>query len=114
MAFPRQPGPSSDGSSKSTSKSPRLFEGVEPAERIGIFFDGRELEAFHGESVAAALLAAGIRSLRWSGAGGGKRGLFCGMGVCFECRVTIEGRANQRACVTPVRAGMAIFTGGEQ
>jgi glycine/D-amino acid oxidase-like deaminating enzyme len=74
---------------------------------VSIQFDGREVEAREGETVAASLSAGGIvvfrRTLR-----GAPRGLHCGMGACQDCVVTIDGRIGQRACVTTVRAGMEI------
>jgi D-hydroxyproline dehydrogenase subunit alpha len=64
-------------------------------------FDGQSVPARIGESIAAALTAAGIRSLRVAG-DGDTRGLFCGMGICHECLVEIDGLANIRACMTTV------------
>jgi predicted molibdopterin-dependent oxidoreductase YjgC len=85
----------------------RLSEGVTRGEPIAFRFEEREMPAYPGETVAGALLAAGVRTFRQS-VGGQPRGYYCGMGVCFECRVRIDGRANQRACMTPVRAGMHV------
>jgi predicted molibdopterin-dependent oxidoreductase YjgC len=72
--------------------------------------DGRAIGAFAGETVATALLAAGIRAVRESPSERAPRGLFCGMGVCFECLVQVDGRPNLRACVTPVAEGMRVVT----
>ncbi|MFT5052540.1 MAG: putative molibdopterin-dependent oxidoreductase YjgC [Chlamydiales bacterium] len=72
--------------------------------------DGEVIEAYEGESIAAALLASGRRSLRRTERYGGARGLFCGIGVCHDCRVQVDSRANVRACVTPVSEGMQIET----
>ena len=74
---------------------------------VSIDFEGRSVPAIEGETVAAALTAAGITSLRRS-RGGDPRGVFCGMGVCFECLVTVDGLPAQRACMTRVRDGMAV------
>ena len=74
---------------------------------ISIFFEGREIRCWPGVSVAAALTAAGERELRDAGCGE-VRGLFCGMGVCQECRVQIDGRGGLRACMTPVADSMHI------
>ncbi|NHA00463.1 (2Fe-2S)-binding protein [Nocardioides sp. W3-2-3] len=74
--------------------------------------DGVPLPAEPGQSVGAALTAAGIRSWRTTRTGGRPRGLFCGIGVCFDCLVTVDGRPNQRACLTPVRDGMVLESGG--
>lgn len=70
-------------------------------------FEGREIPAWPGESVAAALIAAGEPVLRTSEAGD-PRGLFCGIGVCWECRCTIDGVANIRACMVAAEPGMAV------
>ena len=74
---------------------------------INVIFEDREIACRPGVSVAAALTAAGVRALRKAGSGDA-RGLFCGMGVCQECRVRIDGRTGVRACMTPARDGMRI------
>jgi aerobic-type carbon monoxide dehydrogenase small subunit (CoxS/CutS family) len=61
--------------------------------------------------VATVLLALGRRTFRHTGHGA-PRGLFCGMGVCFDCLVTVDGVENVRACLTPVTEGMVIATEG--
>ena len=66
---------------------------------VAFSFQGREIRGRSGETLAAALTAAGERELRETKAGE-RRGLFCGMGVCQECLVEIDGRGNQRACMT--------------
>lgn len=88
----------------------RVEDGVsrEPSFMFG--FDGREIVAFPGETIAAALLAAGIRSLRRTEKGDRPRGLFCGMGVCFDCLVTVDGRPHLRACMTQAQPGMTVIT----
>lgn len=68
-------------------------------------FEGEEVCAHSGETVGAALLAAGIRSLRTTRVGGRPRGLFCGIGSCYDCLVTVNGQHSLRACLTPVRPG---------
>jgi glycine/D-amino acid oxidase-like deaminating enzyme len=77
------------------------------AEPLGITFDGRPISALPGETVAAALSAAGVLVYRRT-PGGAPRGLWCGMGACFDCLVTIDGRANQRACLAKVAPGMVV------
>ena len=86
----------------------RIEVGVRRGAPLLIYFEGLEIPAHEGESVAAALLASGIRTLRHAERDGAPRGLFCGMGICFECRMMIDGRPNLRACMTPVRAGMRV------
>lgn len=64
-----------------------------------IVFDGDEIPARTGEAVAAALLATG----RWAS-------LYCGMGACFACLVTVDGCPGVRACMERVRPGMNVET----
>jgi hypothetical protein len=77
---------------------------------LDLVIEGETVAAFAGESVAAAMIAAGWLAFRHGPKPGQVRGLYCGMGVCFECLVTIDGRPNQRACMTEVRPGMRIQT----
>jgi len=74
-----------------------------------ITIDGRVVGARIGETVAAAAAAAGLTVLRHT-ADGDPRGLFCGMGICFDCAVTIDGRPDQRACLAKVDPGMEVRT----
>ena len=76
---------------------------------FSIVVDGHAITARPGESVAASLTAARVLRLRTSERGG-ERGMYCGMGACFECLVTIDGVPGQRACLTKVRASMRIDT----
>ncbi|MFI0806534.1 (2Fe-2S)-binding protein [Streptomyces echinatus] len=75
-----------------------------------VTFDGRPLAALPGQTVAAALWAAGVTAWRSTRGTGRPRGVFCGIGVCFDCLVTVNGRPNQRACLVPVRPGDVIRT----
>ncbi|NIZ09317.1 FAD-dependent oxidoreductase [Pseudooceanicola sp. HF7] len=72
-------------------------------------FDGQEITCASTDVVAAALTAAGHRAFRQTDTEA-KRGIFCGMGVCQDCLVTVDGQPNQRACMTPVREGMKVET----
>ena len=74
---------------------------------IAITFEGAEFTARHGESLAAALIAGGVRHFRETRSGA-CRGIFCGMGVCQECLVEIDGQPNQRACMTKVVAPISV------
>lgn len=73
-------------------------------------FDGRPITASVGDSVAAALLAAGIRVCRTTPVSGTPRGPYCLMGVCFECLVRIDGMDNRQGCLVTVREGMWVET----
>ena len=77
---------------------------------VGFTFDGRPLEGYEGEPIAAALLAHGVRTLR-SARSGAPRGAYCFIGHCFECRVTVDVLTHERACLTPLRAGMDVRRG---
>ncbi|MFF8024305.1 (2Fe-2S)-binding protein [Streptomyces sp. NPDC007896] len=84
--------------------------GAEPSPAFTVTLDGREITALPGQTVAAALWAAGVTSWRATRGAGRPRGVFCGIGVCFDCLVTVNDRPNQRSCLVPVRAGDAIRT----
>lgn len=75
---------------------------------VSLYVNGRLLRAAAGLSVAAVLAQAGVPARR--SVSGEPRAPFCGMGVCFECRVRIDGRAHVRACLTPVQEGMRVET----
>jgi len=81
------------------------------AERVRIRVDGEPLEVDAGASVLVALWNAGVRAVRVS-VSGEPRGPLCGMGVCFECRVTIDGLPQRRACLETVRDGLSVRTRG--
>ena len=81
----------------------------EPNSRwVEIHIDGQSVRAIEGESVAAALLAAGLRSCRTTPISGAPRAPYCMMGVCYECLVEIDGVPNRQSCQIPVREGMQV------
>jgi opine dehydrogenase len=88
----------------------RMATGVERGRPLHITMDGQELLAYQGESVAAALFAAGRRATRATLRAGEPRGYFCGMGVCQDCLVTVDDQPNVRACMTSVRDGLRVAT----
>lgn len=77
------------------------------ARRVRFTFNGRSIEALDGDSIASALLASGTRVLRRS-VRGEPRGLYCGTGHCYECRVTVDGVSGRRGCLVRVREGMRV------
>ncbi|MFJ7772038.1 (2Fe-2S)-binding protein [Streptomyces sp. NPDC097107] len=81
-----------------------------PARAFTVTVDGRTTEALPGRTVAAALWAAGITAWRTTRNTDRPRGVFCGIGVCFDCLVTVNDRPNQRACLVPVHPGDVIRT----
>jgi len=73
-------------------------------------FDGAPIDYSDGQSVGAALWAHGIRSWRTTRVRGRPRGLYCGIGVCFDCLIVIDGRPDERACIVPARPGLDVRT----
>lgn len=79
-----------------------------PAAAVEIEFEGRTYRGVLGQSIAGILLANNVIDWRTTSSNHAPRGLFCGIGVCFDCLVTIDGIVNLRACLEPVRVGMKI------
>ena len=80
-------------------------------EHVQIKVNGRGIRVPAGVVVAAAIAQAGISSFRRSVLGA-NRGPLCGMGICMECRVTINGQAHCRSCLTLCEEGMEVQTDG--
>jgi predicted molibdopterin-dependent oxidoreductase YjgC len=72
--------------------------------------DGKPIRARSGDTVAAAMLAAGLDHCRTTPVTGAPRAPYCLMGVCFDCLVTIDGVGSRQGCLVPVREGMAVET----
>lgn len=81
--------------------------------KLSFTFNGNEYQAFENETIAAALLANGVRTLRVHEESGTPRGFYCNIGHCMECRVTVNDQANVRACLTVVKQNMVV-EGGQQ
>ena len=79
---------------------------AEPA--VTLFIDGKAVTARATDSVAAALLAAGLDHCRTTPVSGAPRAPYCMMGVCFDCLVTIDGVGNRQACLERVSEGMRV------
>lgn len=80
---------------------------------INFVFNGKNLKGVEGQPIAAALMVNGIRSIRNCEITGEARGIYCGIGHCFECRATVNGIPSQRTCLTLIEEGM-IVTSGEK
>lgn len=87
----------------------RIDGTADRGEPLTFRFDGSDVTAYAGETIAAALIASGLPATRLSRLAM-PRGYFCGMGVCWECLVTVDGAPNQRACMQTVDAGMVVET----
>lgn len=88
-----------------------MFKRLEPiaeADRVALTFEGQAIVARRGDTVATALLAAGVETFRSTPKTNTARGPFCLMGACFECLVRIDGRANRQACLELVRDGQVV------
>lgn len=83
---------------------------IKDKKKVTIKVDGVEIEAFEGEPIAAALVAAGIKVFRTTRKLGQPRRIFCAVGRCTDCVMTVDGKPNIRTCITPVREGMDIRT----
>jgi D-hydroxyproline dehydrogenase subunit gamma len=79
--------------------------------QIELVVNGRTVTVSEGTTVAAAVLGTGVTTFRRS-VRGEPRGPLCGMGICFECRVTIDGVAHSRSCMMLCRDGMVVRTDG--
>ncbi|MBF6634981.1 MAG: (2Fe-2S)-binding protein [Planococcus sp. (in: Bacteria)] len=84
---------------------------LENQQEMNIYFDGQAYPAREGDTIASALLASGIRTLRLHEDKGTPRGIYCNIGHCFECRVTVDGKSTVRACLTTVEDNMQIESG---
>lgn len=76
--------------------------------KITFTFDGQPIEGYEGETIAAALHAAGVRMLSVSSRFHRPRGLFCAIGHCSSCLMKVDGVPNVRICVTRVAEGMRV------
>ncbi|MDR6224915.1 (2Fe-2S)-binding protein [Desmospora profundinema] len=79
---------------------------------ITFTLNGQPILAYEGETIAASLLANGIRILRSHEETDAPRGIYCNIGHCFECRVKVNGADHVRSCLTLVKEGLAVETKG--
>jgi predicted molibdopterin-dependent oxidoreductase YjgC len=84
--------------------------GARPAEHFTITIDGEPIPVVAGQTIAAALTAAGRTAWRVTRGRAQPRGLFCGIGVCFDCLVTVNGVASVRACLATAEPGDEVTT----
>lgn len=84
---------------------------LDQKKKVRFVFDGKTYEGFENDTIASALLAHGIRTLRKHEESGNPRGIYCNIGHCYECRVTVNGESNIRACLTPIQENMVVESG---
>jgi len=87
-----------------------ILDDLKDRKKVRIWVDGKDIEAFKGEPIAAALFAHGIKVLRHTSVLDEPRGIFCNRGRCTDCVMKVNGRPNVRTCVTMVTDGMVIET----
>ncbi len=88
------------------------IEGLGERAVVTFTFAGRPVSANAGDTLAMALWADGQAELRRSSSDGAPRGVFCNMGICYECLLVVDG-VTVRGCTTPVREGMVVQRGGK-
>lgn len=91
-----------------TESDHRVNTGISRGAEIELTVDGQPIRAYEGETVAAAILATGRRALRTTSETGEMRGLYCGIGICFDCVMIIDDIPNVRTCQTFVENGMVV------
>lgn len=87
---------------------PVLDVSMNDRKKVHIAVDGKSLDVLEGEILAAALWANGFISLGHNPSNGDHRGMYCGIGHCYECRVTVDGVEDVRSCLIRVRDGMQV------
>jgi sarcosine oxidase subunit alpha len=86
--------------------------GLKRGKRLTLFINGEKSVAHEGETVHAALIAAGVTAFGKTRKLEQPCGTLCGMGICYQCLVTINGVPDQRACMNKVAQDMEIITHG--
>jgi len=92
------------------SNSFRLNNPENNLETIEFYFNDKKLTGYDGEPIAASLLANGIKTIRACEITGDSRGIFCGIGHCYECRAEVNGIPNVRTCLTPNRQDTKVIS----
>ena len=87
-----------------------ILGGPKTGRVVEITVNGQKVQAIEGESIAAAMLAAGLRVSRYTIRRNQPRGIYCGIGQCTDCVMVVNGIPNVRTCVTPVSEGMVVET----
>jgi len=88
----------------------RQIPGVRPGEPVAFTFNGLPLSGHEGDSIAAALMRAGVTSQRHSSRDNAARAYYCGMGQCWECAVHIDGIGTVRSCMQRLAPDMVLAT----
>lgn len=87
-----------------------IIESYDKGRKVSFLFDGETMSGCEGESIAAALRAAGVTTHRFTARKHKPRGVFCAIGRCTDCVMIVDGQPNVRTCITPLREGMVVQT----
>lgn len=87
-----------------------IIGGYDKGKQVTFSFDGKEMKGYEGESIAAALHAAGVMTHRYTAKRHKPRGVFCCIGRCTDCVMIVNGQPNVRTCITPLEEGIAVQT----
>lgn len=87
-----------------------ILGALEKGQIVKFTFDGKEIEGYEGEPIAAALKAADVMVHRYTQKEHRPRGIFCAIGRCTDCVMIVDGVPNVRTCITPLKAGMVVKT----
>jgi predicted molibdopterin-dependent oxidoreductase YjgC len=88
----------------------RVEKGIARGRQFEIEVDGRKIIAYEGETVGTALVAAGVQTFRHTAKRNQPRGMYCGIGLCYDCAMVINGIPNTRACQTLATPGCRVQT----
>ncbi|MCR4754779.1 MAG: (2Fe-2S)-binding protein [Lachnospiraceae bacterium] len=87
-----------------------ILGALDKGQIVKFTFDGKEIEGYEGEPIAAALKAADVMVHRYTQKEHKPRGIFCAIGRCTDCVMIVDGVPNVRTCITPLKAGMVVKT----
>ena len=82
----------------------------EKGKKVSFYYNGQVVEGYEGEPIAAALMNAGVWAHRYTRKRKEPRGVFCAIGRCTDCVMVVDGEANVRTCITPLKEGMRVQT----
>ena len=87
-----------------------IIDSYQKGKKVKFTYDGKEMEGYEGEPIAAALRAEGVMTHRYTKKLHQPRGIFCAIGRCTDCVMVVDGKPNTRTCVTMLKEGMAVET----
>lgn len=85
-----------------------IADQAEKQEQVAFTFNGQHVMGYAGEPIAVALWASGIKAIRSCEVTAQPRGVYCGIGHCYECRAEVDGVPGVRTCMTPLRPGTTV------